>query len=811
MTTFNERKNMLRTQIIEYHNLEGVKERVEKTVYVNCALYIAKTLRSMSILHSIYSYYNFSIDRIIALAEWILKHIHSDKQVSAKKHFRKLKRTNDIENLKKMYKLAIMYPVEEYIDEEDEIKLNEEINYKVKEIDMKLTLSEYVFRYFRYYNKNPVTLLDSKAFQFKELLKNNSFLIPSHDKTSLITAYCQSGKTFLVIPVVLIYLALGFTPVLIVLDRSQVRQLMRRLRTYCIDLKNHLRTLGYFTDDELSLFNDSFIYYDSTTKKTDDDISLELAMSSDKPKIVIAIKHHQHIKRINECITDDSNIVLVADEAQVSCCYKNLETDTYHNSSVKYDNEFVKLRESSCKYIMVSATVQDIIMVDRSLYSDNIVYIPPNDYYTGTSKWIFKNIIEDEEDDSSVHVVVNILNELSKEKPILRYDRRHKTDNEHPIICLIKTERKKDEHLLLMESLMKGTLSSAINDGDWCVVVEHGEGFYLYHSSFDMDKPITIENQQSIFKGSDILEKTTKTHYFSSNNKNSIDITDVFQYLANEGVKRFPRVALISYDMCKEAISFTSHYDKPHNYHLTHGIFYLGPKTAISITLQTMSRMNGNHGDNIRPVVYTTEKTKKDVLYGFDTHDRQVKELIAISTKGNICISADYLETFPIFKNRCSSNYNKVKGIEKNLIQNPDKRKEEDILKNHNLDSMNFLCYVNDEYKEEKRKNIELYGSDYYDSEKEDDSSDDDESSEGLGIIINKPKSETVNFNTYIKVCEYIKNKGWIRQAEIRKHSGIDDTRQMNALRKNKNDEIMSTGRGLKYRKIGSQYEYIFM
>ena len=68
-----------------------------------------------------------------------------------------------------------------------------------------------------------------------------------------------------------------------------------------------------------------------------------------------------------------------------------------------------------------------------------------------------------------------------------------------------------------------------------------------------------------------------------------------------------------------------------------------------------------------------------------------------------------------------------------------------------------------------------------------------------------------MNFNTYIKVCEYIKNKGWIRQAEIRKHSGIDDTRQMNALRKNKNDEIMSTGRGLKYRKIGSQYEYIFM
>lgn len=809
MSTFNERKNMLQTQIIEYHDLEGVKNRPEREVYIMCALHIAKNLRSMSSLHCIYSCYSNSTSRIIALAEWILKHIDLKKQNQAKKHFRDLEISGDIKKLKNIYNLAILYPLDECIDE---IKLNNEMNFKIKEKEMKLTLSEYVFRYFRYYHKNPVTLLDSKAFQFKELLKNNSFMIPSHDKTSLITAYCQSGKTFLVIPVVLIYLALGFTPVLIVLDRSQVRQLMRRLRIYCIDLKNHLRSLGHFTDEELMVFNDNFIYYDSMTKKTEEDNNLELALSSVKPKIVIAIKHHQHIKRINDCVTEESNILLVADEAQVSCCYKNLDSETYHNASVKYDNEFVKLRESCYKYIMVSATVQDIIMVDRSLYSDNIVYIPPNEYYTGISKWIFKNIVEDDDDskNSSMNVVINILNELSKETPIMRYDRRHKIENEHPIICLIKTDRKKDEHLLLMECFMKGTLSPEINDGNWCVVVEHGEGFYLHHSTFDIDKPIMIENQQSVIKSSDVLDKNTKTHYFSSNNKNSIDISDVFQYLANEGVKRFPRIALISYDMCKEAISFTSHYDKPHNYHLTHGIFYLGSKTSISIVLQTMNRMSGNHGDNIRPVVYTTEKTKKDVLYGFDTHDRQVKELIDISTRGNICISAEYLETFPIFKNRCSSNYNKVKGIEKNLVKNPDKEKEEAILNKHNLDSIKFLCQVNEEYKDEKNKNIEMYGSDYYDSDEEDDSSD-DESSDGLGIIINKPKSGTVNFNTYIKVCEYIKNKGWIRQAEIRKHSGIDDTRQMNALRKNKNDENMSTGRGLKYRKIGSQYEYIFM
>ena len=90
-----------------------------------------------------------------------------------------------------------------------------------------------------------------------------------------------------------------------------------------------------------------------------------------------------------------------------------------------------------------------------------------------------------------------------------------------------------------------------------------------------------------------------------------------------------------------------------------------------------MNRLSGNHGDNIRPVIYTTEKTKKDVLNGFAIHDEQIKELISISQKGNVCISSEYLETFPMFKNRHSANYNKVKGIEKNLIENPNKSEEE--------------------------------------------------------------------------------------------------------------------------------------
>ena len=701
MSAYSERKNFLHQEIIGYHDLEGVSNRVEKEIYVNCAINVAKTLRSMSELAPIKCEY-YSITRIIKLAEWLIKHIENEKQKIAKLIFRNIKRNTNEEtatkNLQFLYDLAIKYPKNE---EEDEIKLNNEINIKNEKENM--TLAEYVFRYFRYFNNNnPVTLLDSKAFQFKELLSDETCVIIPCDKTTLITAYCQSGKTFLVIPVTLIYLALGLTPVMVVLDKSQAKQLMRRLRTYCKDLKNHLRSLGHFTEDELNVFNDSFLYYDSRVKKSEDDDSLGLALTGEKPRIIIAIKHYQHIERINALVNEFSNIVLIADEAQVSCCYKNIDSDTYHDPSVKYDNEFVKLRESSQKYIAVSATVQDVIMVDKTLYSDNIVYIPPNDYYTGILNWQFKHIENDEK-----NAVVRILDELSVEKPIVRYDRRHNVTNEHPIIVLVKTERKKEDHLTLMKYFITGRLSGTINEADWCVIVEHGECLYLYHSSL-VDETIMIEEKESIMKN---IDDDISVHYFTSN---SIDISDVFQYLAYEGVKRFQRIALISYDMCKEAISFTSHYNKPENYHLTHGIFLLGPKTSIATATQTMNRLSGNHGDNIRPVIYTLEKTKKDVLNGFAIHDEHVKELINISQKGNVLISSEYLETYPMFKNRHSSNYNKVKGIEKNLIENPNKSEEEKILEKPELDCINFLCKINDEYEDEKKKNIELYGDEYY-------------------------------------------------------------------------------------------------
>ena len=113
MSTYNERKIFLQQSIIGYHDLEGVSGRIEKEIYIGCAIMVAKTLRSMSELDQIKDEY-YSITRIIKLAEWLIKHIKDEKQKVATMFLRNIKekQENENEKLKKLqylYDLAIRY------------------------------------------------------------------------------------------------------------------------------------------------------------------------------------------------------------------------------------------------------------------------------------------------------------------------------------------------------------------------------------------------------------------------------------------------------------------------------------------------------------------------------------------------------------------------------------------------------------------------------------------------------------------------------------------------------------------------------
>ena len=218
MSKFIICKDYLKNEIIRFHKLDARKERKEKDIYINCAINVAKNLRSMTSLNTIKTLFETEYGRIVALGKWLNDQI--EKDYMEENVIEKLeKRNNKIKYLKYLYDKAIKYPKSET---KEEIKLNFEMNKSEKKEEM--TLSDIVYRYYRYKENDPITLLDAKGFQFLDLIKDKNFIITEENKSSLVTAHCQSGKTFLVIPVVLLYLSLGFTPVMVVLDKSQVKQ-----------------------------------------------------------------------------------------------------------------------------------------------------------------------------------------------------------------------------------------------------------------------------------------------------------------------------------------------------------------------------------------------------------------------------------------------------------------------------------------------------------------------------------------------------------------------------------------------------------
>ena len=741
----------------EIHNFYKLSEfRAEKEIMILCSNNLIKTLKNVRSLNRVRNLeYSKGTDDIFdSLALWIMSKVAHERRVTGYQIYKQIIEIpsrypnidRKLELLRDLYELALLYRLDEYEDDESVLsetinldynenkaenhnnkmninfKINEK-NHMAEEPEEKLSLAEYVFRYFRYRPENSILLLDSKAFQFLNLIAGKD--ISAEDKMTLITAYCQSGKSFLVIPATLIFLALGFTPVMVVLDTSQVCQLMMRLQSIIKELCKYLKTLG-ISDEELSIF-DNVLYYDSHNKIKENDKSLENAVVGIERRIIIAIKHNVHISRINKLCNENSNILVVADEAQCSGCYKNKISPTYHDDNIKYEHEFVILKTKAKKCILVSATVMDILMVDENIFSDNIVHITPDEDYTGLKDSKFVNL-DVKKDTDIVELSLEIIEELSSQNPITRYDRRHNKTDKHPINVLAKIVREKEDQLNIIEKFATEDVSEKIIDGSWSVIVFNGDGFYLFHKSLSDGNSIKIEDQKSVVLQNNI-------HFFKSGNTDSINITDVYQYLADGSIEKFPRILTIAYDLASEAISFISNYHKTNNYHLTHGIFNIPPSTSTANAIQAVCRVLGNHADNIKPIVYVSQKTKEKVFKGFELHDMQIQSLVSLSQEGNINVKErvrcpDFLKELAIYDNRVPTVYNKVKKLTLNKIANPNKKEENKILKMDELKCIDYLCAVEPEkYNPIKKKMKEdgMYENDSEDETKYEEETGDDE------------------------------------------------------------------------------------
>ena len=550
------------------------------------------------------------------------------------------------------------------------------------------TLYEIVFRYFRYENGGE-TLLDNPSFRFNELAKGEK--INAKDIHTLITSLEQVGKTFLTIPVALIYLSLNYPVVYLVMDKNQKKQVHRRIS----NIMNKLCTYVQAIDSAINIDrfkSDSILYYDSSNKHKGDD--LKMSLSGTAPRIIFIVKEHTQVERINKFVRREIPIILILDEIHKTGAYK-INDSVYHDETVKYDHAIVNLKNHAAKIINISATGQDFMSVS-DIYSDNIVYIKAGPYHTGIKDWIWDNSFSTKKDnktDIMPESILTFIEKTSSEAPIVRYDRRNDKVDKHPHIILCKYHRKLDK-----QKEMLAWFQTNVTDftDKWTIIVYQGEGITLYYKTIGI-YPISVYNEDNIEHKSIIRDNA---HYFSSVCKNSISISDCLQYLAERGTELHPKILIIGFDMCCEGISYTSHYNKPENWHLTCQISKFPSNATAALQKQVLSRVNGNHGDDIKPIICVDAKVKEKVLYSHEMTENQIFNCIQLSKIGNIKICRDHLTEMIYFKNRVPKNHYKIKSIMTNTEENPNSKKENKYMRNSEK-SIDMLCMIDHEkYKE---------------------------------------------------------------------------------------------------------------
>lgn len=589
------------------------------------------------------------------------------------------------------------------------------------EINDDMAMAKATFRYYLH-QINPETktrdhLLYDTAFEIQNMI-NGKDLDP-HLAMTLITAATQAGKTFLVIALINILLALGYVPCMIVVSLEQKSQLMDRYISGTLELKNYLLTEGYF-GSQLDIFEEP-IFYDSKSKSNTYctfDENLQRCLNGSARRLIVCIHHEKHIKNLWDYLLPDSKLILFIDEAHKLGGYKKLGVsgngDDLHGDA-KYDIALQELKSQAVKIFLITATPQDIFLSEPNLYGPGIVFIPDGPKYRGIPQWKFDLIDdsnkENEEDlhaevtDDGKRKIINIprpfmdlMKRLSQRGPIRRIDKFGR-NGYHPINVLARYQPINELQHMTLGSFRSDTKPAnsdheEIIKSNWVVMVYNQFGVRLFHESL-RGETITIGTEtitDMIGNGEFLFKKSC--------------IGSVWNWLAhNGGVKRFPRLTTITYNNASEGISFGSTWTNDPitdaSWHITHGYFRLGRGASSSAMEQAMGRMNGNFGDTIIPTITCTLDEKERCIKGHLLHYKWVRALSDLSLNDENMRVIDFVQDHPLFSNHIPRAFSSIPKAAKLLKKKPNP----------------YADMENESFKRHKmaRSTLEIIAPEYYD------------------------------------------------------------------------------------------------
>jgi hypothetical protein len=529
-----------------------------------------------------------------------------------------------------------------------------------------LSLVNAAYRYFRHkYDEDDGldgSWLQHEAFSIQKLMERKE--IPADERYALFTALFQSGKTFLAIDLTIIYLTLDMTPIIVVPKSADVRQLLGRMRKVMDEFVAAMKRQG-FSDEALSIYDE--ILYHSSTEKLDDISKFNQAISRERNRCIVVMKHHTQIERLLD-LDPDSRIVLFIDEAHNSGGYKRINVedgDQLHDENVKYDRAIVALKAEAAvsgKVILQTATAANIMVSEWQLWADCIFQKRHGPWYRGPAQIEYQLIGTKNADEELMKALVQLSGQEPWERTVYRDGGRK---DKHPIYLLAHTARSVDHMKSILQAFHNDNpiVPSEVINSDWLVMTFQGEGLRVWHKSL-MGQRIEIADVVSQDHGSG-------EHLLAG-----VEPFEMMDWCeANGGVERFPRRVVLSYDMGEEGITFGNM-----NIHLTHLLLF--GNTTSARTAQIVNRLSGNHGDNHPLVAMVSNSNKNKSIKEFLAHDEWVKELSHLKQFGNFQV-ARYLTEKEHLEGHMPKKFISIKNA-KNLLKecpNPNLKEEKKAMR----------------------------------------------------------------------------------------------------------------------------------
>lgn len=555
------------------------------------------------------------------------------------------------------------------------------------------SLTESVFNY--YINNNieeskfDNTILLHEGFEFLKLIDQDIPEIDNKKWINLIVGSTQCGKTFLILAVSNIYLAIGYPAVFIVKDLYQKNQFLTRYKDDSKKLRKYLRKEG-FSREEVSIFNDP-LYCDSKIARSDKkkfNIKLKSSLDGTKKRNIVCIWNATHLQRIQDNLEVHSKFSMVTDEAHKLGAYKKLspEYELTGNEKCAYDNAYLNLKVYASKLILLTATPQPILVVEPLLYTNGIVIIPEGVKYRGNESWkfylipneryeVYANTKEFEECKNKKNQVpcsfLNVLAKLSNKKPIKRINKFNNTDL-HPINILAKFEvTNEGQHNILdmfkPNSFVINDDHQKIIDKKWTVFVINQEGIRFYSEKLK-------ECQENLKKESKIFKSAKKINECEYLFEKDISIGHLWHWCwKNGGINRFGHIITIAYKSAEEGLTFCSTWnnnpEKDANWHLTHIYSKTGSTIASYSLEQFFGRINGNHGDHMQPPkMYCSLEEKVKVLKSFNLHRKQIRDLCKLNLEHKNERVIEHIHGYEVFDNHVPKEYyGRIKNAKETL------------------------------------------------------------------------------------------------------------------------------------------------